>query len=73
MGVIAAALVASHHLHAFAVPLWVEVRCALALTLGTSMGRSRTIRTVGLRIFRLAPIDGLARQSASTAVILSAS
>jgi PiT family inorganic phosphate transporter len=73
MGVIAALLVASGHLETLSVPLWVKLACGAALTLGTSMGGWRIIRTVGRRIFRLTSIDGFASQSASTAVILPAS
>ena len=73
MGVIAALLVATRHLQSFSVPLWVRITCAAALTLGTCMGGWRIIRTVGRRIFRLAPIDGFDSQSASTAVILGSS
>ena len=73
MGVIVALLVASGHLSTLAVPLWVKLACGAALTLGTSMGGWRIIRTIGRRIFRLASIDGFASQSSSTAVILPAS
>ena len=73
MGVIAALLLASGHLDTLSVPLWVKLACGAALTLGTAMGGWRIIRTIGRRIFRLAPIDGFASQSASTAVILPAS
>jgi len=73
MGVIAALLVASGHLSTLAVPVWVKLTCGAALTLGTSMGGWRIIRTIGRRIFRLASIDGFASQTASTAVILPAS
>jgi PiT family inorganic phosphate transporter len=73
MGVIAALLLASGHLETLSVPLWVKLVCGGALTLGTLMGGWRIIRTVGRRIFRLATIDALASQSASTAVILPAS
>lgn len=72
MGVIAALLLASGHLDTLSVPLWVKLTCGAALTLGTAMGGWRIIRTIGRRIFRLAPIDGFASQSASTAVILPA-
>jgi len=40
---------------------------------GDVYGRMRIIRTVGRRIFRLAPIDGFDGQTASTAVILGSS
>jgi PiT family inorganic phosphate transporter len=73
MGVIAALLLASGHLDTLSVPIWVKLACGAALTLGTAMGGWRIIRTIGRRIFRLAPIDGFASQSASTAVILPAS
>ncbi len=73
MGVIAALLLASGHLETLTVPLWVKLVCGAALTLGTAMGGWRIIRTIGRRIFRLAPVDGFASQSASTAVILPAS
>jgi PiT family inorganic phosphate transporter len=72
MGVVAALLLASGHLDSLAVPLWVKLACGGALTLGTALGGWRIIRTIGRRIFRLAPIDGFASQSASTAVVLPA-
>jgi PiT family inorganic phosphate transporter len=72
MGVVVALLIATGHLQSFSVPAWVRLSCGLALTLGTAMGGWRIVRTIGMRIFRLAPIDGFASQTASTAVILSA-
>lgn len=73
MGAIAAVLLATGRLQEFAVPLWVKLGCGVALTLGTALGGWRIVRTIGRRIFRLAPLDGFASQSASTAVILPAS
>lgn len=73
MGVIAALLLAGGHTHALSVPLWAKLACGAALTLGTALGGWRIVRTIGRRIFHLTPIDGLASQSASTAVILAAS
>ena len=73
MGVIAALLLATGHLQAFSVPLWVKLACGAALTLGTTLGGWRIVRTIGRRIFRLAPIGGFASQSASTGVILASS
>jgi inorganic phosphate transporter, PiT family len=73
MGVIAAMLVATGHLHSFSVPLWVKLVCAAAMTLGTAMGGWRIVRTIGRRIFHLTPVDAFASQSASTAVIFGAS
>ena len=73
MGVIAALLLASGHATTLAVPLWVKVVCGAALTFGTALGGWRIVRTIGRRIFHLAPEDGLASQSSSTAVILASS
>jgi inorganic phosphate transporter, PiT family len=73
MGVIAALLLASGHIESLTVPVWVKLACGAALTLGTAMGGWRIVRTVGRRIFRLAPVDAFASQSASTAVILGSS
>src|SRR4051794_8872479 len=73
MGVIAALLLATGHLESLSVPLWVKLAAGAALTLGTALGGWRIVRTFGRRIIHLAPIDGFASQTASTAVILPAS
>jgi PiT family inorganic phosphate transporter len=73
MGVVAALLLAAGRVDAFDVPLWAKLACGAALTLGTAMGGWRIVRTIGRRIFRLAPVDGFASQTGSTAVILASS
>jgi PiT family inorganic phosphate transporter len=73
VGVVAALLLAAGRIDSLAAPTWVTVSCSLALTLGTALGGWRIIRTVGRRIYRVKPIDGLATQSSSTGVILGAS
>ncbi len=73
MGVIVALLLADGRLATSSVPLWVKLGCSATLTLGTAMGGWRIVRTIGRRIFRLTSFDGLASQSASTAVILASS
>src|SRR5438477_4648338 len=40
------------------VPLWVIVAAAISMGLGTSIGGWRIIRTMGLRVVQLRPIDG---------------
>ena len=72
MGVLTLVLVASHHLGAFVVPLWVKLAAAAALTAGTALGGWRIVRTVGRGIYRMKPLDGLVSQAASAAVILGA-
>ncbi|MFD8496088.1 anion permease [Amycolatopsis sp. NPDC059657] len=72
MGVITLLLVATGQLDAFAVPLWVKLAAAGALTVGTAFGGWRVVKTVGSGIYRMRPIDGLASQGSSAAVILGA-
>jgi PiT family inorganic phosphate transporter len=73
VGVIAALLLADGRIDSLSAPLWVKLVCAAALTAGTALGGWRIIRTVGRRIYRIQPIDGLASQSSSTGVIFGAS
>ena len=54
-----------------AVPLWV-VLAAVAMGLGTAMGGGRIVRTVGLRVVDLRPIDGFAAAAATTATAAAA-
>lgn len=72
VGVIAALLLASGDIDSLAAPNWAVVACSLALTAGTALGGWRIIRTVGRRIYRIQPIEGLSSQSSSAGVILGA-
>lgn len=73
VGVIAALLLGAGETESLNAPSWAILACALALTVGTAFGGWRIIRTVGRRIYRLQPIEGLASQSSSAGVILGAS
>ena len=73
MGVIAALLLATGETSSFTVPLWVKLATGLAVTVGTALGGWRIVKTIGRRIFTLKPLDSLASQSSSTAVIFGAS
>ncbi|KAA0272477.1 MAG: inorganic phosphate transporter [Acidobacteria bacterium] len=73
VGVIAALLLADGRIATLAAPTWATIACAVALTAGTTLGGWRIIRTVGRRIYRIQPVEGLASQSASSAIILGAS
>ncbi|MGZ5330638.1 MAG: anion permease [Solirubrobacterales bacterium] len=73
VGVIAALLLAAGETDTLSAPLWATAACAIALTAGTALGGWRIIRTVGRRIYRIQPIEGLASQSSSSAVIFGAS
>jgi inorganic phosphate transporter, PiT family len=75
MGVITLALIAHGSIPAnhFAVPDWVVISAATAISLGTFTGGWRIIRTLGTRIIKIDPAQGFATQAAGAAVILAAS
>ena len=73
VGVIAALLLAAGKIDSLAAPTWVTLASAAALTAGTALGGWRIIRTVGRRIYRIQPLEGLASTAASAAVIFGAS
>lgn len=73
VGVIAAMLLATGETETLSAPTWATIACALALTAGTALGGWRIIRTVGRRIYRIQPVEGLASQTASSGVIFGAS
>jgi inorganic phosphate transporter, PiT family len=74
MGVITLALIASGHwTDTSAVPLWVKICCALAISLGTYLGGWRIIRTVGKGLVEISSPQGMAAESSSAAVILISS
>jgi inorganic phosphate transporter, PiT family len=73
IGVVAALLLATGHLTALVAPTWVKLSCALALTMGTAFGGWSIVRTIGKRIIRLRPLDGLVSQASSAGVIIAAS
>ncbi len=73
VGVVAALLLADGRIDSLSAPTWVIVACSAALTAGTALGGWRIIRTVGRRIYRIHPLEGLSSQSSSAGVILGAS
>ena len=72
MGIITLALLSGGYIGQLEVPWEVKVACALAMCLGTSVGGWRIIRTVGNKIFRMQPVNGLAADLNSAITIFSA-
>jgi len=70
MGVISLALLAAGRIDHFYVPLWVKLASALTIGLGTFSGGKRIIRTLGMKLVKLQPIDGFAAETAASAVLL---
>lgn len=73
MGIIALALFVSGHIATFYIPFWVILLSATAMAIGTSLGGWRIIRTLGMRIVHMSPVNGFAAESAGAAVIEAAS
>lgn len=71
MGVIALALYTHGTIHTFYVPTWVKIVAGLTIAAGTYSGGWRIIRTLGQRIYKMAPEHGFAAQiSAGTTLYL---
>src|SRR5688572_21679394 len=59
MGIIAVLLYSQGHIGSdFNIPFWVVISCQAAMGLGTLMGGWRIVRTMGLRITKLNPMQG---------------
>ncbi len=65
MGIITAALICSHQITKFSeMPNWVPLPCYSAIALGTMSGGSRIIKTMGTRITKVTPFEGVAAETA---------
>lgn len=51
------------------VPVWVKLLCAISMALGTSIGGWKIIKTMGVNMIKLAPINGFAAETSAAAVI----
>ena len=65
MGIIGAALIASGGIQDFGqLPNWVPISCYLAIGLGTMSGGWKIIKTMGSRITKVTPLEGVAAETA---------
>jgi PiT family inorganic phosphate transporter len=68
MGVVAVLLFSNGYLgDAFFVPRWVIVTAYAAISLGTMAGGWRIIKTMGMRITKLQPVDGFCAETSAAA------
>jgi inorganic phosphate transporter, PiT family len=72
MGIITMALIAGHYQTGDDVQGWVRFACALAMGLGTSIGGYKIIKTVGGKIMKIRPVNGVAADLSSASIIFSA-
>ncbi|WNC14089.1 anion permease [Brevibacillus brevis] len=72
MGIIVFALVAADILQdANTIPFWVQLSCAMAMGLGTSVGGWKIIKTVGGKITKIEPINGATADLTSSSIIFT--
>ena len=65
MGIITAALIASGSIETFdQMPVWVPLACYAAISLGTMSGGWKIIKTMGTRITKVTPFEGVAAETA---------
>ncbi|SEM71691.1 inorganic phosphate transporter [Bradyrhizobium sp. OK095] len=73
MGIIAVLLYSQGHLGGeFFVPFWVVLSCQAAMAMGTLMGGWRIVRTMGLRITKLTPMQGFCAETGGAATLFMA-
>jgi PiT family inorganic phosphate transporter len=74
MGIMTLALIAAGILPAdSAIPLWVIVLAATAISFGTAAGGWRIIKTMGQKVVKLDPVHGFAAETTAASIILTAS
>ena len=65
MGIIGAALIANGNLQNFSdLPNWVPMACYLAIGLGTMSGGWKIVKTMGTKITKVTPLEGVAAETA---------
>lgn len=65
MGIITAALIAGDHINSFEeMPVWVPLACYAAIAAGTMSGGWKIIKTMGTRITKVTPFEGVAAETA---------
>ncbi|MBQ0139843.1 MAG: inorganic phosphate transporter [Kurthia sp.] len=72
MGIITMALIAAGWQDTDDVQGWVRFACALAMGLGTSIGGYKIIKTVGGKIMKIRPVNGIAADISSASIIFGA-
>jgi inorganic phosphate transporter, PiT family len=72
MGIIVALLMSTHYLESTRtnIPLWVILSCNAAIGLGTYFGGWRIVRTLGMRLTKLHPVQGFCAETGGGATIV---
>ena len=73
IGTFSLALLLGGILPEFQIPIWVILLCAITMGIGTAVGGWRIVRTMGLRITKLEPVQGFAAETGAALTIELAS
>jgi inorganic phosphate transporter, PiT family len=70
MGIIGAAMVATGYIETFKdTPSWVPFSCFVAIALGTMSGGWKIVKTMGTRITKVTPLEGVSAETAGAATL----
>jgi len=70
MGIITAALIANGNINSFDdMPTWVPLACYIAIGLGTMSGGWKIVKTMGTRITKVTPFEGVAAETAGAVTL----
>jgi len=72
MGIITMALIAAELQSTDDIQLWVRIAAATAMGVGTSIGGYKIIKTVGGKIMKIRPVNGIAADLSSAMIIFGA-
>ena len=73
MGIITASLLAGGFIGSFEVPTWVILFSSLIMGLGTFYGGKKVIKTMGMKMTKVRPVEGFAAETSASIVIFIAS
>jgi len=73
IGVFTLALLLGGILPEFQVPLWVILLCGITMGIGTAVGGWRIVKTLGLHLTKLEPVNGFAAETSAAVAIEVAS
>ncbi|MBN9296753.1 MAG: inorganic phosphate transporter [Filimonas sp.] len=70
MGIIGSAMVATHYIpDLHAIPDWVPIMCFVAMGLGTLSGGWKIVKTMGTKITKVTPLEGVAAETAGAVTL----
>ena len=71
MGIITAALIAGNQINAFnQMPVWVPLACYAAIGAGTMSGGWKIVKTMGTKITKVTPFEGVAAETAGAITLI---